>query len=1395
MNHLNYPTVHIFLMYIFHYILLYTYLCILLTFQINCDTINQSNLKELHYFINEESEIGSYIGNLKLDSEKKFFITSNDQDSHVGGLNTPTFELYDDTNKNLFRIEETSGKLFVASRIDRETICQQPDIMSDGLDRITSSNDPLSASSLSSSSFSSRSSSSSSTEECQVHLTVCISRVHWINVIITIHDINDHTPYFPITPLANTCEIENLTYIVNVSESVSSGYEIPLILAKDPDEGINSVQSYSLRGSEFDDTSLFSLSYRPPYSLNLIILGELDAEVKNLYTGELIACDGGQIMPKCCNQPFQLHVTDVNDNKPTFNQSVYDIEIPEDLSINSTVIQLTATDKDSSQNGQLLYKFGRPFSQTSQEHFSIDKNTGEIILKAVLNAKENAIFLLPVLAYDSGSVPLVGQTMVRITVKDTNDHAPWIEIRPNYGIHEANLQKSQVNNSQVKPNSNSTEVKLSLNENQPTGTNIGLIISGDEDIGDNSMVTCALKMNNNNNDFILEHANSAKGREIYRLSTNKSFDRETVPNGIVAIIIVCKDNGKPSRTTEQKISLTIIDVNEFRPEFPKSKRFIEHTMPEDEPLETVVLKVQATDADATPEIQYHMSREAQSYFHIDPDTGIIKTRAVLDRETMPQIRFLVYAADNYSSEPIQDNPAAIANVTVHLTDKNDNSPELIGTKTFQIVENRPGFSDLVGQLTSIDQDVGNNGTVRYKLLSISNSKNNKISNELFMVNSESGKLFATKKLDREENSHYDLTILLYDLGTPVQRSSTATIVINVMDENDNSPQWGNVLQISSRSESQEQTDLFKRPHIIGLGKVTDLGVMNLTAPIYRGQQILILIAKDPDDSHNANLTFHLIHVQRLTGDYSVGRDKLQYDSKMHPLNSYPSVNSPYFAVVSKTGELIAGPGLKGVGLTESGTYELYVRVSDNGNPPMDSNARLFLQVHESLNSVYGDKFGEKGFLGYILANGHLGTMLIVILLLIMCLTSICLIIAFISIRRRSSQRQRQQQQQRLSSSNRKASKSSRNAFPLQLNDELIMKENMNLDGTIGNYGKLYHSPILNAICIGDGESLYKWNPECGYTVGNFGPPPIYNFCALNTTTLDRMRSSRTDSDKSSSALISTEFPCPPNHFTEERTVDNEDLTMPYAFKSPLRNIPKTDPIGNNTNVVNNCTEKCFIHTTNQSELNEQLRMNVTVSEIDGGSADSGQGASEEEPVNQELSKLRSKYARPYNSKELLLNKTQCSPIPSSNDCLIDSPSRNKGNYYPIAESNPGTQTALPSMNTFTNQRPSLTKPFTIAFHNVSSIDSQRQSSSPITADSFQPRWRKPLFSNTDLGHQNHLFDEFPLRKVSVDNKHSSTLPLGVKVSMINHHPKYSDDMETNFRHDGMLTNSHVIMKQ
>ncbi|TNN05384.1 hypothetical protein EWB00_009291 [Schistosoma japonicum] len=106
------------------------------------------------------------------------------------------------------------------------------------------------------------------------------------------------------------------------------------------------------------------------------------------------------------------------------------------------------------------------------------------------------------------------------------------------------------------------------------------------------------------------------------------------------------------------------------------------------------------------------------------------------------------------------------------------------------------------------------------------------------------------------------------------------------------------------------------------------------------------------------------------------------------------------------------------------------------------------------------------------------------------------------------------------------------------------------------------------------------------------------------------------------------------------------------------------------------------------------------------------------------------------------------------------------------------------MNTFINPRSTLNKQFIYATHNANSTNSQNQS--PISNDKQQPRWRKPLFSNTDLGHHNHLFDEFPLTKIS-PGKYTSTLPSNNKANLMNH-VKLTDNFNQNHS-----INPHVDM--
>ncbi|VDP68623.1 unnamed protein product [Echinostoma caproni] len=1057
------------------------------------DPGNNGFQKELTYAINEESEVGSFVGNLKLDAERKFLIPYNQ---------LTRFELYDDTRQGYFRVEQDTGKLFVAARIDRETICPQPDAL-------IPETMPTYPDDLWASVPTQQDSDQSEGSVCQVHLALHIAQQYWVNVIVTIHDINDHKPYFPLGPSGLGLPV----YTVNVSESVTAGYEIPLVGAKDADAGINSVQSYSLRGAELDP-ALFAIAYKPPFTLNLVVLQELDAETKSTYTGELIACDGGQPQPQCGVQPFQIIVNDLNDNKPVFAKSLYEVEVEETLPVNSTVIRLNATDADSGPRGEIRYVFGQPISQAVLHHFFLDSVIGELTTRRPLNARENPRFLIPVLAKDGGIVPLIGQTVVQITVRDVNDHDPWIEIRAVQSVGQQGAGDRQVEQN----------ITLFVPENQPIGTNIGLLIAGDEDVGENSAVVCQLKSNQDR--FYLEHANSAKGREMYRLGTNLSFDRESLPNGIVYVDVLCVDGGKPKRSTERKIPVQILDENEFAPAFDPSKKIQNVYLEEGKDVGTFVTQVQATDADATPKIQYHLSREAQNLFHIDADTGIIVTRVVLDREQMPKIRFSVFATDHDQSD--RQAAPAVANVTVHLVDINDNAPELTGNRAFHIVENRPGFSDLVGQLTSVDKDVGNNGTVRYRLVSVSGN-GNPLVNETFMLNPDSGKLFTLHSLDREEYSQYELTVLLEDQGTPYKLNSTESITVEVLDENDNAPVWGDPLRIMTTVEHLPTPEaLRKSSRMLGLSKLKDLGLLNATTPFYHGQKIAKLTATDPDAPHNANLSYHLLATYFIpfNEEFNVIGEHTQL------VSSKPAPNVPtHFKLASATGDLFIGPGLGGVGSAKGGLAELYFRVCDNGNPPLDSSARLFIQLTAySSNSAALDSTSG-GFLSYLISTGHLGIALIVVLFVIMCLTSICLVVAFTTIRRKSPGNACECAC--CPSSRRKALRPCMDNGSVQHNSQFTAEETgITFDGQLSALGRVYRSPKAQSV-FSDGASLYKWIPECSYPMGNFGPPPIYNLPLLSST-IDRMHSSHTGSDKSGMALLPCEFPCSSSHSYDER---------------------------------------------------------------------------------------------------------------------------------------------------------------------------------------------------------------------------------------------------------------------
>lgn len=93
------------------------------------------------------------------------------------------------------------------------------------------------------------------------------------------------------------------------------------------------------------------------------------------------------------------------------------------------VTQVTARDKDF--NSELTYDI---VGGNGYNHFSIDSKSGVIHINALLDFERVREYVLAVRARDNGEPPLAAQTLVNITVTDSNDNQPrwpvWFYFRP-----------------------------------------------------------------------------------------------------------------------------------------------------------------------------------------------------------------------------------------------------------------------------------------------------------------------------------------------------------------------------------------------------------------------------------------------------------------------------------------------------------------------------------------------------------------------------------------------------------------------------------------------------------------------------------------------------------------------------------------------------------------------------------------------------------------------------------------------------------------------------------------------------------------------------------------------------------------------------------------------------
>nr|XP_020498278.1 putative protocadherin beta-18 [Labrus bergylta] len=330
-------------------------------------------------------------------------------------------------------------------------------------------------------------------------------------------------------------------------------------------------------------------------------------------------------------------------------------------------------------------------------------------------------------------------------------------------LHRVSIHVQDVNDNSPKFKKNLIEMEIS--ESADKGNRFSIEEAHDADIGQNAVQRYNLQKNDN---FIL-----AVDSNKVELVLDNTLDREKQKE--INLLLTALDGGSPQRSGTVVIHVTVLDANDNAPVF--SQAVYKASLPENSPLDTIVITVSATDADegVNGDLTYdfgHVSDDEVHVFSIDPKTGEIKVTGVIDFEESSSFEIRVEAKDGLGL-------TSYAKVIIDVSDVNDNAPVIyLKSLTNPIPENvSPGTE--VGIINVQDRDSETNRQVR---CSIQQNVPFKLVPSIKNYYS----VVSTGQLDRELVSDYNITITATDEGSP-PLSSSKTVQLSVADINDNPP--------------------------------------------------------------------------------------------------------------------------------------------------------------------------------------------------------------------------------------------------------------------------------------------------------------------------------------------------------------------------------------------------------------------------------------------------------------------------------------------------------------------------------------------------------------------------------------------------------------------------------
>ena len=537
-------------------------------------------------------------------------------------------------------------------------------------------------------------------------------------VQVRIIDRNDNAPQF-----------EKTSYNIKIMEDESIGTTLLVLQASDNDTGINAEIQYNLH--ESFDSHFFHIEKR---NGTLTLKKALNIGQRRSLSLFVIAT----------NAPFStfceivINVVDVNDNRPYFKPSFYEINVTDTTIVGTIVAKVVAYDLDIDPKNKLV-TYRLKHSDTKVP-FSVE-HSGDIKIKEELDRYAGEAFTVQAAAFDGlGLESSNYATIVFRVLKTTTVPSYYSGLRFVASVYRIKVRED------IAVGTLLTTVKAYNPNNAISSVRYLLIDSKD----------------------MLNFSVSEGSGEI-RTSSPLDYERQ---NNYSLTVFACDVSGA-SECTVARVHIDIEDVNDNFPQFTQS--VYQAVVSENAKNGSKILKIVAVDADSGMwgGVRYSFRSNASVLpLAIGEVDGLVSISGNISKVNSKFLIVLVKAYDRGGR-----TGDALLDIQI-LRDRTVSEVEVPKfSKTQYSVAVREDTK--VGkELSTIKSSTPNSTNIMYVL---SSNQDN-----IFETNPERGGLFLKKQLDFEEKATHEV-YLVAGIQDDIFLRSYTKMIISVLDVNDNRP--------------------------------------------------------------------------------------------------------------------------------------------------------------------------------------------------------------------------------------------------------------------------------------------------------------------------------------------------------------------------------------------------------------------------------------------------------------------------------------------------------------------------------------------------------------------------------------------------------------------------------